>query len=166
MFEPELAEAPVIPPVIVPIVQLNVLGADAVRLIFGPDPLQVTAVAAFVTTGLGFTVTVIVKGLPAQEPVVEVGVTIYWTVPAVALLGLVNVWLIVLPEPLLAPVMPPVMIPTVQANVLATVAVNEILEPVPLQMLAAAAVVTVGLGFTVIVPVAFTAPQPPVSSML
>jgi hypothetical protein len=72
-------------------VQLKVLAALAVRLILGPVPLQVLAVLAVVTAGVGFTVTVIVKGLPAQEPAVEVGVTIYCTVPAVALLGLVSV---------------------------------------------------------------------------
>ena len=47
-------------PVIVPIVQVKVLAALAVKLIFGPAPLQVLAVAAFVTTGFGLTVTVIV----------------------------------------------------------------------------------------------------------
>jgi hypothetical protein len=56
-------------------VQLKVLAALAVRLILGPVPLQVLAVLAVVTAGVGFTVTVIVKGLPAQEPAVEVGVT-------------------------------------------------------------------------------------------
>ena len=42
-------------------------------------------------TGFGLIVTVIMKGLPGQEPVVEVGVTIYSTVPAVVLLGFVSV---------------------------------------------------------------------------
>jgi hypothetical protein len=51
-------------------VQLKVLAALAVRLILGPVPLQVLAVLAVVTAGVGFTVTVIVKGLPAQEPAV------------------------------------------------------------------------------------------------
>ena len=79
------------PPVIVPIVHVNVLGALAVKLILGPVPLQVVAVLAVVTTGFGFTVTVMVKGVPVHEPDVEVAVTIYCTVPAVVLLGLVNV---------------------------------------------------------------------------
>ena len=79
------------PPVIVPIVHVNVLGALAVKLILGPVPLQVVAVLAVVTTGFGFTVTVMVKGIPGQEPDVEVGVTIYCIVPAVVLLGLVSV---------------------------------------------------------------------------
>ena len=39
----------------------------------------------------GLTVTVIGNADPAHEPVVEVGVTLYTTVPAIALLGLVNV---------------------------------------------------------------------------
>ena len=88
---PEPALAPVIPPVMVPIVQLNVLGTLAVKLMFGPFPLQALAVLAVVTAGFGFTVTVIVYGVPAQLPVVAVGVTLYCTVPAVALLGLVKV---------------------------------------------------------------------------
>ena len=79
------------PPVIVPIVHVNVLGALAVKLILGPVPLQVVAVLAVVTTGFGFTVTVIVKGVPGHEFTVEVGVTTYCTVPAVVLLGLVSV---------------------------------------------------------------------------
>ena len=58
--DPDPALAPIIPPVIVPTVQVNVLGADAVKLIFGPVPLQVEARLAVVTTGVGLTVTVIV----------------------------------------------------------------------------------------------------------
>lgn len=72
--EPELA--PVIPPVIVPIVQVYVLVTEAVKLIFGPVPLQMVAVLGEVKIGPGSTVTVIVKGAPAHEPAVEVGVTI------------------------------------------------------------------------------------------
>ena len=76
MIDPEPAPAPVMLPVIAPIVQVNVLATEAVRLIFGPVPLQVLAVAELVTIGVGLTVTVIVKGVPAQEPVVAVGVII------------------------------------------------------------------------------------------
>lgn len=83
--------APVILPVIVPIVHAKELGALAVKLIFGPLPLHVIAVDALVTAGVGLTVTVIVYAEPVHPPAVEVGVTIYCTVPAVELLGLVNV---------------------------------------------------------------------------
>jgi hypothetical protein len=79
------------PPVIVPIVHVNVLGALAVKLTLGPVPLQVVAMLAVVTTGFGFTVTVMVKGVPGHELDVEVGVATYCTVPAVVLLGLVSV---------------------------------------------------------------------------
>jgi hypothetical protein len=72
---PELALAPVMPPVIVPIVHAKLLGALDVKVIFGPVPLQIPAVGELVTIGVGLTVTVIVKGAPAQEPVVVVGVT-------------------------------------------------------------------------------------------
>jgi hypothetical protein len=71
-------------------VQVKLLGAVAVRAILGPVPLQIFAVAALVTDGFGLTVTVIVKAAPVHVPVVE-GVTIYSTVPAVALLGFVSV---------------------------------------------------------------------------
>jgi len=90
MVAPDELLAPVIPPVIVPIVHAKLLGALAVNAIAGLDPLQVLAVAALVTAGIGLTVTVIVKADPAQEPVVEVGVTRYTTLPATALLGLVS----------------------------------------------------------------------------
>jgi hypothetical protein len=90
MVAPEELLAPVMLPVIVPIVHAKLLGALAVNAIFGPVPLQVLAVAALVTAGLGLTVTVIVNAEPAHDPVVDVGVTRYSTLPAVALLGLVN----------------------------------------------------------------------------
>jgi hypothetical protein len=57
---PDPALAPVMPPTIVPIVHVNVLGALAVSVIFGPVALHVEAVAAFVTAGRGLTVIVIV----------------------------------------------------------------------------------------------------------
>jgi hypothetical protein len=73
--EPELA--PVIPPVIVPTVQLYVLATVAVNPILVVPPLQTLAVFGVVTTGVGLTVTVMVYGLPAHDPVVAVGVTKY-----------------------------------------------------------------------------------------
>src|SRR6266540_1056153 len=148
----------------VPMVQLKVLPALAVKPILVEVPLQMDFVAAVVTAGLGFTVTVIVKALPAHEPAVEVGVTRYCTVPAVELLGLVNVWLIVAPEPPLAPVIPPVMVPMVQLNELATLAVKLILVEVPLQMLNVLGVVTDGIGFTIVVLDALAAPIQPFAS--
>jgi len=80
----------VIPPVIAPIVQAKVLGADEVRTMLGPVPSHVLAVAALVTAGVGLTVTVMVKADPTHNPVTEVGVTKYCTVPEVALLGFVR----------------------------------------------------------------------------
>ena len=56
--DPELA--PVMPPVMVPIVQLKVLGAVAVRLILGLLLLQIAVVEGVVTAGVGLTVTVMV----------------------------------------------------------------------------------------------------------
>jgi hypothetical protein len=146
------ALAPLMLPVMVPTVQVNVLAAVAVRAILVAVALHMVAMFEVVTTGVGLTVTVIVYGVPAQAgEVVEVGVTMYWTVPAVALLGLVSVWAIVDPLPALAPVMLPVIVPIVQVNVLAALAVNEIFVAVPLQIVAVFAVVTTGLGLTVIV---------------
>lgn len=85
---PDPALAPVMLPDTVPMVHVNVLGTLAVSGILGLVPVQIEAVAALVTTGLGFTVTVIVYGAPGQLPVVEVGTIIYSTDPAVVLLGL------------------------------------------------------------------------------
>jgi hypothetical protein len=90
MVEPEPAIAPVILPVIVPIVHEKVLGAVAVKAIFVLIPLQTETAAIGVISGIGFTVTVIVCGLPTQDPAMEVGVTMYSTVPTVELLGLVS----------------------------------------------------------------------------
>ena len=72
---PEAALAPVMPPVIVPMVQEKLHGVLDVKVIFGLDPLHVLAVAGLVTTGAGSTVTVIVKGEAAHEPAKAVGVT-------------------------------------------------------------------------------------------
>jgi hypothetical protein len=75
---PDPALAPVIPPVMVPIVHAKVEGVLEVSVRFGLVLLQIESVAPLVTTGVGFTVTVIVKGVAgAQLPVVEVGVTMY-----------------------------------------------------------------------------------------
>jgi hypothetical protein len=74
---PEPALAPVIPPVIVPIVHAKVLGAVAAKAILGPVPLQIETDAGLVTAGVGLTVMVMVCGAPTQLPVTEVGVIIY-----------------------------------------------------------------------------------------
>jgi hypothetical protein len=148
---PEPATGPLILPVIVPTVHVKLLAALAAKAIFGLVPLQVLAVLAVVTTGLGYTVTVIVYAEPGHDPVVEVGVTRYSTEPGVALLGLVSTWLIVLPDPATAPVMLPVIVPIVQAKLLGALAVNAMFGLVPLQVLAVLAVVTAGVGLTVTV---------------
>lgn len=76
MVEPEPALAPVIPPVIVPIVQLKLLGTVAESAIARFVPLQMVDVAGVDNAGVGLTVTVILNGVPAHEPAEEVGVTI------------------------------------------------------------------------------------------
>ena len=60
MDEPELASAPLMLPTLIPIVQLKLLAALAVNVTPGLVPLQMLAVAAFVKTGFGLTVTVMV----------------------------------------------------------------------------------------------------------
>jgi len=60
-----------------PIVQVNVLAALEVNMILVLVPLQICLVGAFVTAGIGLTVTVIVNVGPTQGPAVEVGVIIY-----------------------------------------------------------------------------------------
>lgn len=76
MVAPDPSDAPVIPPVIGPTVQVKLLEALAVRLIFVLVPLQVFAVLAVVTAGAGSTFMVMVKAVPIHAPVDEVGVTI------------------------------------------------------------------------------------------
>lgn len=90
-------------------------------------------------------------GIPGHKPIVDVGVTTYSTVPAVELLGLINTWLMVEPEPALAPVIPPVTVPIVHEKLLGVLDVNAILGPVPLQELAVGELVTIGVGLTVTV---------------
>ena len=151
MVAPDPPVAPVMLPVMVPTVQVKVLGVLAVSAILVAVPLQMVAVFAVVTTGEGFTVTVMICVFKPWHPTaaVEVGVMMYSTVPAVLLLGLLRVWAIVAPAPAVAPVIPPVIVPIVQVNELGAVEVSAILVAVLLQMVAVLAVVTTGLGFTV-----------------
>jgi hypothetical protein len=156
MVPPLPADAPVIPPVMFPIVQVKVLGALALSGILVVVLLQIaTELGTPVTIGVGFTVTVIVYApLAGQLPVVEVGVTRYSTVPAVVLLGFNKVCVIVFPLPALAPVILPVIVPIVQANVLGTVAFNGMFVAVLLQIAKVAGTpVTTGVGSTVTVTV-------------
>ena len=69
---------------------------DDVNAIAVASPEQMVEVAAVVTVGFGLTVTVMVSAVPGQP--VNVGVTIYCTVPAVVP-GLVRFCAIVEPLP-------------------------------------------------------------------
>jgi len=64
------------PPVMVPTVQVNVLGTVEIRAMLGLAPLQIIAVFEVVITGAGLTVNVMVKGAPTHAPIEDVGVTI------------------------------------------------------------------------------------------
>jgi hypothetical protein len=164
MVVPEPADAPVIPPVMVPTVHVNVLAVLAVSGRFVFVPLQTDAELGVVTTGVGFTVTVILVAAPTHEPTVAVGVTRYTTVPAVELLGSDKVWAIVLPEPALEPNIPPLTLNIDQLNVLATLAVRTILVVVPLQIDVEFGVVKLGDGLTVtVIAVAAPAQEPSVA---
>lgn len=79
IVDPDPFDAPVIPPVITPIVQLKVLGAVAFNGMLVVLPLQIAAVAGTpVTCGVGFTVTVITNGaLEGHVPPSDVAVTRY-----------------------------------------------------------------------------------------
>ena len=104
----------------------------------------------------GCTVTVIVFGTLGQAGVVvEVAVTKYCMVPAVEVLELLNIWLIVFDEVVLAdaPVIPPVTVPIVQVKVLGWLDVSAILLLVLLQMVFVALFVTTGVGLTEMVKV-------------
>ena len=134
MLAPEPAVAPVIPPVMVPMVQVNEAVVLAVRVMPVDEPEQILKVGALVTTGPGLTVTVIVTGLPKQVPEVERGVTMYSTDPGSELLGLVSVWLILDPLPGVAPVIPPVILSIVHWNEEGMVDVSVIPVLPPLQI--------------------------------
>ena len=97
--------------------------------------------------------------MPGQEPVVDVGVTIYCTVPAVEP-GLVSVWLMVEPLPAVAPVTPPVIVPIVHEKLLGMLAVKPIFVPVTEQIVVVAGGITVGEGLTVMVKVLTRPVQP------
>jgi hypothetical protein len=148
---PDPDDAPPMLPVTVPIVHAKVLGAVAPSVILGELPLQIATAGGLVTSGVGFTVTTILYGVPTllHPPTVVVGVMIYSTVPADALPGFTNISLIWLPEPAVAPVIPPVMVPTVHVNVLGAEAVSEMFGLVLLQIEVVEGLVTVGRGFTV-----------------
>src|SRR5687768_1414535 len=118
---------------------------------FGLVALQIVSLPVFVTTGLGFTVTVMVYGALPQTPVVDVGVTMYSTLPALTLLGLDNTWLIVFPVPGAAPVILPVMVPMVHEKLLGAVDVSVMFVFVPLHIDAADGFVMAGVGLTVTV---------------
>lgn len=64
---------------------------------------------------------------------------------------MLSTWLMVLPDPAVAPVMPPVTVPMVQVKVLGVVAVSAMLVLTLLHAEAVLAVVTAGVGFTVTV---------------
>jgi hypothetical protein len=90
MVAPLPGDAPVIPPVMAPIVQLKLLALLAARAIVTLLPLQIEVVRELVITGFGLTVTVI-GNTPHETPVLDFGVTIYCTVPEAELLGLESV---------------------------------------------------------------------------
>ena len=152
IVEPLDALSPVIPPVIVPIVQLKVAPVTLLfNVIFVVVPLQIVVGLAVVTFGFGFIVTTMFVGAPGQ-PFAD-GVTIYVTVPAVVP-GLVSVCAIVDPLDALAPVIPPVIDPIVQLKVApVTLLFNAIFVAVPLQIVVGLAVVTFGVGYNVTVTV-------------
>ena len=64
---PEPALAPVMLPVIVPIVQAKLPGTLDVSAILGPVPLHMVAVAEFVIAGIGLTVTVAVPVIEFEQ---------------------------------------------------------------------------------------------------
>ena len=90
LVPPEPGVAPVIPPVIAPIVHTNVLlGKLAVKGRLVTPPLHIVAVLGVVNAGPGSTAIIIVYGRPGQE--LAVGIIIYSTVPVEVLLGFVRI---------------------------------------------------------------------------
>jgi len=83
--------APVTPKVMVPTVRVKVLSVLDDNGIFSCELLHTLALAAFVTNGAGFTITVIIAGELVQFPICDTGVTKYSMLPAVILLVLTSV---------------------------------------------------------------------------
>lgn len=133
-------------------VHVNVLGILTVpfRSIEVLLPLHISA-GAVVMFGAGYTVTVMSFCALTQEPDVEVAVTWYTCVPSVVADEFVRVCAIVEPLDALAP-LTKLAAPSVQVNVLGASAVSDILVATPLQVDDVAAVVTVGVWFTVTLP--------------
>jgi len=149
MLDPDPEVAPVMPPVIAPKVQEKVEGIFDVRLKFVDVPVQIVSALLLVTKGFGCTVTVIVKGLPGQDPAIDVGVTMYSTVPSDELDGFERTWLIVAPDDADAPVIPSVIFPIVQLKLLGRLAVSAILTEEALQILFVGEFVTIGVPLIV-----------------
>jgi hypothetical protein len=95
--DPDPALAPVIPPVIVPTLQVKLLGIFEVRLILVVPPEQMLAVFPEVTEGLGFTVMVKENGGPLQ-PLAEAMMLIVDVTGAVPVLVAVNEPIFPVPE--------------------------------------------------------------------
>ena len=100
--------------------------------------------------GSGFTVTLIVNDGPIHDPLIEIGVITYSTVPDDELLGFVNTWLITGPVSSVAPIIPPVIAPMVHENVLGSVAVSEMFVLVSLHILVVGELVMTGKGLITI----------------
>jgi len=73
---PDELLAPVMPPEITPTVHVKLLGVLAVNAILGPVPLHIMAVAAFVTTGVGLTVTTTASDTTGQPEIISVTFTV------------------------------------------------------------------------------------------
>ena len=127
------------------------LAAVEIKVMLVLVPLQMLSVFLVVIVGIGLTVKVIIDDEPTQEPTVEVGITIYSTVPADELLGLFSVWTIVFPEPRIGVVILPVIFPIVHAKLLRTLPVKLIAVGTPLHTFTVREFVTTGEGFTVTV---------------
>lgn len=155
---PELAEAPVT--FVCVTVQLNVV---PLTLLLNTTELAlfeqiVCALGVAVAEGVGFTVTVAVIGAPLQVP--RVGVMVYTAVPAAAPVA-DNVWVMLVPDPALAPLTPVCV--TVQAKVAPPEVLLSAMELAPPeQMLCELGVaVAVGMGFTVTVTMTLAPAQVP-----
>jgi hypothetical protein len=154
------AVPPVMPAPIAGAIQVYVVPAGTpAGVVVKAAPLQIVAVCA-ATTGIGFTVTVIVKVAPGHP--FALGVTVYTAVSGVVVLELDKVWLIdvwptacAVPPVTSAPMAGAVQVYVVPAGTPAGV----VLKAAPLQIVAVCAATT-GIGFTVTVTVNVAPGQP------
>lgn len=123
------------------------------------SPLQIVEVAVLVMVELGFTITAMACGVPGQFPDVDVGVTVYVTISAEAVLFVI---VLIKGFPVCVVRLSPVVFilsAAIHEYVEVTLLVNGILT-VPILQIVAPVEVMVGVGITLTLKICGTPKQP------